>query len=226
VTWTKISDDFSDDCYRLSDAAFRVHTEGIIWSNRKLLDCRIPKDDVRRFVTHLDTAADAIRELIELHFWEDDGDAYRIVHHAGYQRESEKVIKQQEANVANQAKRGKKAPASREIRREGGPSRSGGNESLNDSLNEVDRTGQDRAGTTAPTLPLRIVEDEVPPTVPAVVRNDTQVQALRSFGIEECRVCHCPLLHPESMDRGVCGKTDEAHARVRDAQTTMSEVVR
>lgn len=25
MTWTKLSDDFSDDCWRLSDAAWRLH---------------------------------------------------------------------------------------------------------------------------------------------------------------------------------------------------------
>ncbi|MGC7224587.1 hypothetical protein RBA13_22790, partial [Mycobacteroides abscessus subsp. massiliense] len=42
MTWTKLSDDYGDDCWRLSDAAFRTHTEGLCWSNRKLLDLVIP----------------------------------------------------------------------------------------------------------------------------------------------------------------------------------------
>ncbi len=29
MTWTKLSDDFSDDCWTLSDQAFRLHTEGL-----------------------------------------------------------------------------------------------------------------------------------------------------------------------------------------------------
>jgi hypothetical protein len=31
MTWTKLSDDFSDDCWELSDAAVRLHMEGLVW---------------------------------------------------------------------------------------------------------------------------------------------------------------------------------------------------
>jgi hypothetical protein len=43
VTWTKLSDDFPDDCETLTVPARWLHVEGLCWSNRKLLDCRIPK---------------------------------------------------------------------------------------------------------------------------------------------------------------------------------------
>jgi hypothetical protein len=42
MTWAKLSDDFTDDCWTLSDGAFRLHVEGLVWSNRKLLDLVIP----------------------------------------------------------------------------------------------------------------------------------------------------------------------------------------
>lgn len=35
MTWTKVSDDFTDECWTLSDEAFRLHIEGLTWSNRK-----------------------------------------------------------------------------------------------------------------------------------------------------------------------------------------------
>jgi hypothetical protein len=44
MTWTKLSDDFSDDCWQLSDAAYRLHVDGLNWSNRKLLNCLLSKD--------------------------------------------------------------------------------------------------------------------------------------------------------------------------------------
>jgi hypothetical protein len=35
VTWTKLSDHFSDDCWALSDAAYRLHVETIIRLRRR-----------------------------------------------------------------------------------------------------------------------------------------------------------------------------------------------
>ena len=52
MTWTKLSDDFSDDCWQLSDAAYRLHTEGLIWSNRKLLNLRLDKAEMRLWAKH------------------------------------------------------------------------------------------------------------------------------------------------------------------------------
>ena len=81
MTWTTLSDDFSDDCWTLSDAAFRLHTEGLVGSNRKLLDLRIPKDDLRRFASY----PDAVGELLAVGWWTEDGGVYVIRHHGGYQ---------------------------------------------------------------------------------------------------------------------------------------------
>lgn len=100
MTWAKFSDDYSDDCWTLSDAAFRLHTEGLVWSNRKLLDCVIPKDEVRRFAKN----PDAVQELLDSGFWQESGTCYIIRHHAQYQRSREAVIAQQEANLANSKK--------------------------------------------------------------------------------------------------------------------------
>lgn len=38
MTWTKLGDEFADECWTLTDAAFRLHTEGLLWSNRMLTD--------------------------------------------------------------------------------------------------------------------------------------------------------------------------------------------
>lgn len=133
MTWTKISDDFTDDTWSLSDQAYRLHTEGLIWSNRKLLDLKLPKDDVRRFAKH----PDAVHELVEGGWWEDIGDSYIVRHHARYQRSREAVIKQQTVNKQNRARRGQNDKPTREI---------APNDSLNDSSHGMDRTGQDRPG--------------------------------------------------------------------------------
>jgi hypothetical protein len=101
VTWTKLSDDWSDDVWTLSDGAVRLHGDGLVWSNRKLLDLVIPKEDLARFSKR----PDCVQELLDGGWWTDEGIAYRINHHADYQRTREQVIKQQGAARLN-GKRG------------------------------------------------------------------------------------------------------------------------
>jgi hypothetical protein len=129
VTWTKISDDFSDDCWELSDAAYRLHVDGLNWSNRKLLDCRLGKDpdEMRRWTKRPEAAA----ELLALGWWTDEGDHYRIRHHALYQRTREEVIAQQERNQKNGKKGGRPPGPPREK-----PPRKRGNETQ--SLSQVE----------------------------------------------------------------------------------------
>jgi hypothetical protein len=110
MTWTKTSDDYEDDCWALSDPAYRLHHDGLTWSNRKLLDCRIPKEDLHRF-----KRPQAIGELLERGFWEEDGDFYVIVHHAAYQRTAEQVIRMQDSRRANGAKGGRPKGPAREV---------------------------------------------------------------------------------------------------------------
>lgn len=112
MTWTKTSDDYPDDCWTLSDRAYRLHHEGLTWSNRKLLDCRIPKDDLRRFARHGD---DGVAELLACGWWREVGPFYEIVHHATYQRTRDEVLAQQEANTRNGRKGGRPRKPPREI---------------------------------------------------------------------------------------------------------------
>jgi hypothetical protein len=147
MTWTRTSDDFPDDCWTLSDAAYRLHHEGLSWSNRKLLDCVIPLDDVRRFAR----CPDAVDELLARGFWRvsEDGDAYVIVHHARYQRTRDAVLNQQQANRANGSRGGrprKGTGAAREVWE---------TESLRNSKSEEEtqRDGTGRDGKGSPTGP-------------------------------------------------------------------------
>jgi len=169
MTWTKFSDDFSDDCWTLSDAAFRLHVEGLVWSNRKLLDLELDKDEVRRWAKH----PEAAEELLATGWWKDEGDHYLIVHHAAYQRDRDQVLAQQEANQKNGKKGGRppgpprervprkrRKKGSEEPRRvthsltetetewvsEQESSAVPETHSLSDSPTERDRTGQDRPG--------------------------------------------------------------------------------
>lgn len=107
MTWTKLSDDYSDDCWTLSDAAFRLHTEGLIWSNRKLLDNVIPRDDLRRFA-HDPSAVD---ELLDVGWWSEVDGCLVIRHHAGYQLTRERVLRRQATSAANGRKGGRPAKA-------------------------------------------------------------------------------------------------------------------
>jgi hypothetical protein len=156
MPWTKLSDDYSDDLYTFSHAAFRLHTEAIIWSNRKLLDMRVPKADLRRFATD----ESGLPEILERGFWKAEGDAYVIVHHAGYQRKAEKVINQQAVNKENRAKAGKEARPPREQSVSFTPSK---HDSSDDSSDELDRTGQavTEAGTSAAEVAVDTATGEV-----------------------------------------------------------------
>lgn len=143
MTWTRLSDDFSDDCWQLSDAAFRLHVEALVWSNRKLLDCVLLKDDVRRWAKR----PEAVEELVEAGWWTDNGDSYTIRHHALYQRDREAVLKRQEANRRNGRRGGRPAGPGREdvaaLTPDVPPEET---QSLSESLTHRDGTGRDGTG--------------------------------------------------------------------------------
>ncbi len=154
MTWTKLSDDFTDDCDGLSDRAFRLHVEGLVWSNRKLLDCRLPKDRLHRYTRHPESVA----ELLAAGWWTEDGAEYVIRHHAVYQQTREAVLRQQEANRQNGAKGGRPRKPGRE------QALSSETESVSDSPSDStthrDGTGRDgsynatTAGTESPASSL------------------------------------------------------------------------
>jgi hypothetical protein len=86
--WTKLGDEFPDECEAagLSDAAVRTHVEGLIWSNRVGLEGQIPKKHLRRFA-FTEYGDVAVAELIDAGFWADSGAVYLIRHHLGEQIE-------------------------------------------------------------------------------------------------------------------------------------------
>jgi hypothetical protein len=137
MTWTKLSDDFSDHCWELSDAAYRLHVDGLIWSNRKLLDCVLDKDpdEMRRWTKRPEAAA----ELVKLGFWTDEGAQCRIRHHALYQRTREEVIAQQERSKKNGQKGGRPPGPPREK-----PPRKRGNETQ--SLTQMETQVETQVG--------------------------------------------------------------------------------
>jgi hypothetical protein len=212
MTWTKLSDDFNDDTDTLSDAAFRLHVEGLVWSNKKLLDVRIPKTDLRRFAK----SDESVGELVDGGWWEDDGDAYVILHHAVYQRLREAVIRQQSVNRENRAKRGKTTPPAREVRFKNGSSNDSSHDSSNgssnghDSLNEMDRPGRDEEALgvafNEKTGEVREEQNSTPRTV-----SSWEVASIPTG--KACRVCLSPVRADSPID--VCTRQDESHAAAR-----------
>ncbi len=35
MTWTKLGDEFTDETWTVSDAAYRLHVDGLVWSNHR-----------------------------------------------------------------------------------------------------------------------------------------------------------------------------------------------
>ena len=75
---TRLSTDFVDDLREVSDAAFRLHVEALVWSNKHGLDLRIPKGDLDRTTQ----APAAAQELIDAGLWFEIEGHYFIVHSA------------------------------------------------------------------------------------------------------------------------------------------------
>ena len=141
MSWPKFSDNFPDDCWTLSDAAFRLHAEALCWNGRKLLDCRIPKDELARFAKHPEAAA----ELLAEGYWGDDGDHFVIRHHAEHQRTREQAIALQERNKEN-GKRGGRPPKNPSGNPDGNPDGNPKGEERRGEENSP-RGGDSREGT-------------------------------------------------------------------------------
>ncbi|WP_156738015.1 hypothetical protein [Mycobacterium scrofulaceum] len=136
MTWTKTGDEFADECWTLTDAAYRLHHEGLTWSNRKGTEGQLAKDDMRRWAKR----PEAAEELVSVGWWEDHGQHYQIVHHLGYQRTREQVAHQSLVNAKNGKKGGRPRKQKTELVNE--PL----SESQTETESEGDRTGQDRPG--------------------------------------------------------------------------------
>jgi hypothetical protein len=140
MTWTKLGDEFYDECWTLTDSAFRLHVEALVWSNKKLTDGQLAKDEMLRWARH----PEAAEELVSVGWWEDCGAHYLIIHHIGYQRAREDAVKQSTANSSNAKKRWAKAKAAKPQDVSSCESQC---ESHNESQCNMDRTGQDWTGT-------------------------------------------------------------------------------
>jgi hypothetical protein len=165
MTWTKLSDDYTDETETLSDGGFRMLTELLVWSNRKLLDCVIPLRDLRRFAKN----PDAIREVLDGGWAELDGDNVVIKYHAVYQRKRESVLHQQQVNRKNRAKVGKTTPPGRNPAFIDESSK----ESIDESSDDRDRTGQDRLNVKKKDLEEQFVHSNLPHSHESLVDTST-----------------------------------------------------
>ena len=93
MTWTKISDDFPEDCARvgLSDNAMRTHLEALVWAMRRENDGRLLARDLSRLADSSDPTA-AADELVAVGFWTQLPDGWQIEHHMEHQPESEVIV--------------------------------------------------------------------------------------------------------------------------------------
>jgi hypothetical protein len=103
VTWVKLDDDFPDRdaVWRLSDHAFRLHVSALAFSNRLLLDGKIPAARLAGIVPNLEPAA--IDELIQAGIWERDGATITIVDSLSDQPTKEKVLIRRKADATRLA---------------------------------------------------------------------------------------------------------------------------
>lgn len=132
MTWTKLGDEFADECWTLSDKAFRLHAEGLCWSNRMQTEGQLAKEDMRRWARH----PEAADELVDVGWWEDHGGHYQIIHHIGYQRTKKQIAKQSIANAKNANRRWDKKSSKDES------SNDSQCDSHSDLQCDMDRTGQ------------------------------------------------------------------------------------
>jgi len=105
MTWTKLSDDFADQCARagLSDAAFRTHVEGLTWAMRRETGGYLDHLDIRKAIETPNAAA-AIAELLAVGYWQHSGTGYLVRHHMEHQPEPDVIAKRREL-TAERARR-------------------------------------------------------------------------------------------------------------------------
>lgn len=108
MTWTKLSDDFADQCADLTDAAFRTHVEGLAWTMRRETGGRITERDLRRFA-ECDNPETAAAELVRGGYWMPDPSGWRIVHHMEYQPEPDVIARRRAMDAARQRRKRRKA---------------------------------------------------------------------------------------------------------------------
>jgi len=123
MTWTKLSDDFTEQCESLSDAAFRTHVEALIWSMKRENGGMIPMGDVKR-LAESEHRNEAVAELVEQRFWTQLDNGYRIEHHMEHQPEPDVIAARRALNAQRQQRARRKKvglddePSQRDVTRD------------------------------------------------------------------------------------------------------------
>lgn len=171
MTWTKLSDDFADDCARagLSSEAFRTHVEALLWSMRRETGGVITERDIRRFAEAEDVRA-AIEELVDAAFWDVAEDGYTVVHHMEHQPEPD-VIDRRRKLTAERVRRHRRKKA-------GLSEEDSGNAVTDGATERVTRDGTGRDGTGRENTSHREQETlgtgDSWPSVPSVTSLDSR----------------------------------------------------
>lgn len=103
MTWTKLGDEFGREAWKLSDAAWRLHVEALMWSNTHLLDLVIAKEDVRRFGKNDDPLT--ISELVDEGWWQDVGDSWFVGCRFADWQEDRTVVEKRRDDAAERKRR-------------------------------------------------------------------------------------------------------------------------
>jgi len=101
MTWLKLSDDYAAECERarLSDAAFRCHTEALLEVMRLETGGALDRTSIRRAITIADPDT-AITELVSKRFWAETGPGqWTIVHHMIHQAEPDVLAARRQATA-------------------------------------------------------------------------------------------------------------------------------
>ena len=117
MTWLKLADEFAKECRRarLSDAAFRVHVEGLCFAMDDENDGIIYEDDLRSFTRTADPMT-AVQELCDCSFWLQLGPAkWQILHQMEHQPDAETLAARRKLAAQRQAKKRRKAAGLEEI---------------------------------------------------------------------------------------------------------------
>lgn len=104
MTWLKLPDDFTDECWDLSDGAFRLMVELLNYSNKKLLDGLVPLDEFRRFARNDDRD---LAELLGGGWVAREGAAIRIVFCQEWQPTRDQQLARAKRNQENGRKGGR-----------------------------------------------------------------------------------------------------------------------
>lgn len=169
MTWTKIAENFPEDCARvhLSDAAVRTHLEGLVWAMRRENDGRLLSRDLARLADTPDPTA-AADELVAVGFWTQLPDGWQIEHQMEHQPESDVIAARRELNAERQRKHRRKGVGLLDPDPDGKPlSR---RDEMRDETRDPERSGAERNGSEQEVLrgtsskAARQAEPESPPS--------------------------------------------------------------